>query len=57
MMNLVGWYEILLQVGKSACHYAAEYGHDSVLQYLYDYAVSAITPPILSQVRTFSIVC
>lgn len=44
-------YKILLpQVGKTALHYAAEHGHLHILTYLYDYVVSDVTPPILSDV-------
>ena len=48
---------LLLQMGKSACHYAAEYGHSHTLQYLYDYVVSVITPPILVKVSAKVLVC
>ena len=37
-----------LQLGKTACHYAAQHGHLGVLTYLYDYVVTLVTPPVLT---------
>ena len=40
------------QLGKTACHYAAERGHLDVLKYLYDYVERMVSPPVTNEVNT-----
>ena len=41
---------LLRQLGKTACHYAAEYGHVDVLGYLYHFVEKRVCPQILPEV-------
>ena len=43
-----------MQLGKTACHYAAQYGHEHVLQYIFDYVEARVTPPVVSEVSVCS---
>lgn len=44
-----------MQLGKTPCHYAAEYGHTNVLKYMFDYVQDQLTPPVISQVYMHAI--